>query len=817
MINKKSFHLHTKFFTAITVLAIAFFMLPSTGLHISAEDAITNTDGIISPIPTLSTDWTGILDMKFYPNQIFDTARRAPSGNDPHQAGELYVLYNFQTTLQDIGGRPSMAEYEADYPGGYYKIIRPPYFNETTKEYKLVFFSADDEEVVTVAERFIIGNLFNEGVFGNGVTVDTGYFLFTNTSLYETKAADGGVSYTYDFETETAGRRFDSETDDDNLASGILLITPQGFNQALTVIYDAQVPVITRQTDSIICTQNGSSLVSVTANSTDDGDLSYQWYSNTTASNVSGSLISGANAASYSPSTTTAGTFYYYCQVTNANIYATGDKTASTVSAAVTVTVTADEVPVVPAAPDVGDPDSEEGDSIGVIVSEDVAATIDETGFQQIFAAAESYSETPILETQQNIYSPADETFIEDNAGYIVIELVVEETSTAPEEIQAQAEYSAADVVFPLDISIIKSYFNSDSQYLDGETITDAQTPALMEIQITLPVALRGKLRYKLIRKHGEEITVLTTDETNPANERIAVSGRTLTIYAKKFSDYVIVAENKPVTPPPAEVNPPASTPSYSSSYNPYYNTPVTILPQITPIPAPTLSETAYKFPLSKFIINQEVVRRADITNATGSMNANRTLANLQEVYENAIEINEDFDKITIEVSDAGLISYKTFDRIAEFAREKDIDVIIHADNMNGKKVATRLVIDAKEYERTNKSLFLKADVLTESEAANLITDAIENEFAVLRLNQTGDLKGRIEVDVKLDIEDTENLSFYSFNPETNKYSAIFTWRKIDKNGYIHFSTDTGGYILVTDGYLKVEGDIEVAAEPIID
>jgi hypothetical protein len=46
--------------------------------------------------------------------------------------------------------------------------------------------------------------------------------------------------------------------------------------------------------------------------------LTYQWYLNTTASNSGGTLISGATASSYStPTSLTAGTYYYYCVVTN--------------------------------------------------------------------------------------------------------------------------------------------------------------------------------------------------------------------------------------------------------------------------------------------------------------------------------------------------------------------------------------------------------------------------------------------------------------------------------------------------------------------
>ncbi len=46
-----------------------------------------------------------------------------------------------------------------------------------------------------------------------------------------------------------------------------------------------------------------------------EGDISYQWYSNTTNSNTNGTPINGATSASYKPVVTTAGTTYYYCVV----------------------------------------------------------------------------------------------------------------------------------------------------------------------------------------------------------------------------------------------------------------------------------------------------------------------------------------------------------------------------------------------------------------------------------------------------------------------------------------------------------------------
>lgn len=62
-----------------------------------------------------------------------------------------------------------------------------------------------------------------------------------------------------------------------------------------------------------------------------EGDITYQWYSNTTNSNTNGTPIDGATSASYKPVVTTAGTTYYYC------IASAGGKSVTSEAAAVAV------------------------------------------------------------------------------------------------------------------------------------------------------------------------------------------------------------------------------------------------------------------------------------------------------------------------------------------------------------------------------------------------------------------------------------------------------------------------------------------------
>ncbi len=61
--------------------------------------------------------------------------------------------------------------------------------------------------------------------------------------------------------------------------------------------------------------------------------VTYQWYSNTIASNTGGTLIAGATNPSYTPSISLPGTFYYYCQVSSPS----GCPSVSDVSGAISI------------------------------------------------------------------------------------------------------------------------------------------------------------------------------------------------------------------------------------------------------------------------------------------------------------------------------------------------------------------------------------------------------------------------------------------------------------------------------------------------
>ena len=129
-----------------------------------------------------------------------------------------------------------------------------------------------------------------------------------------------------------------------NVAAVISWNEAVGLNGGALVINEktnAQTPEITNQPINATVTINNTRTLSVTANVTDNGTLTYQWYSNTSASNTGGTIISDAVSATYNPPTGTAGTFHYFVQVTNtiANNGDGGIKTATARSVVVRVMV----------------------------------------------------------------------------------------------------------------------------------------------------------------------------------------------------------------------------------------------------------------------------------------------------------------------------------------------------------------------------------------------------------------------------------------------------------------------------------------------
>jgi len=130
-------------------------------------------------------------------------------------------------------------------------------------------------------------------------------------------------------------------TNTNNSVNGNTTATATSNAAAITVnsLTNAAAPNINTHPASGSVTTGTSRSVSVTASSPDGGTLSYQWYHHTAASNSGGTVIDGATSSSYNVPTGTAGTSYYYAEVTNTNTTVNGNTTAMTASNAAAITV----------------------------------------------------------------------------------------------------------------------------------------------------------------------------------------------------------------------------------------------------------------------------------------------------------------------------------------------------------------------------------------------------------------------------------------------------------------------------------------------
>lgn len=116
-------------------------------------------------------------------------------------------------------------------------------------------------------------------------------------------------------------------------------ITSDAAAVTVSPLTHAATPEITLDPQDKTVYVGENATLNVQAATGDAGTLSYQWYTNTTASNSGGQPIANATGSTFAAPTEAPGTTYYYVKVTNTNNSATGTKTATETSKAAAVKV----------------------------------------------------------------------------------------------------------------------------------------------------------------------------------------------------------------------------------------------------------------------------------------------------------------------------------------------------------------------------------------------------------------------------------------------------------------------------------------------
>jgi hypothetical protein len=166
-----------------------------------------------------------------------------------------------------------------------------------------------------------------------------------------------------------------------------------------------------------------------------------------------------------------------------------------------------------------------------------------------------------------------------------------------------------------------------------------------------------------------------------------------------------------------------------------------------------------------------------------------------------------------VKIQNPTTIGQEALEAIADAAASLPGGAKLMGDSMSadGKSVDVRIKIDVKAaidslLSGAIKTLNLAAS--TTSKAAEQVETFFEkwfeNEMSNLHFEMTGSWGQPVEVAAKLDPNlDPANLFFYAYDKATNTYTRIQNpnaW--VDKNGYVHFTTEVAGDIIISEGEL---------------
>lgn len=257
--------------------------------------------------------------------------------------GSGNISYQWQSSTDNVTfsniGSATSATYDAPAltQTTYYKRIAKSTLNSVacTAESNVITVTVKPDPVVDTQPQATQTVCQNGAATALTITVSGGegtlsYQWYSNAIASTTGAVpvSGAIQANYTPLTGTVGTKY-----------YYVVVSQSGLGcqvtSAFAEVIVTQSPQITTQpVGSAIC-QGGTVTALTVAYSNGTGTPSYQWFSNATNSNTSGSAISGATASTYTPPSNTVGILYYYAEIT----FGGGGGCAAIKSATAAVTV----------------------------------------------------------------------------------------------------------------------------------------------------------------------------------------------------------------------------------------------------------------------------------------------------------------------------------------------------------------------------------------------------------------------------------------------------------------------------------------------
>ena len=152
-------------------------------------------------------------------------------------------------------------------------------------------------------------------------------------------------------------------------------------------------------------------------------------------------------------------------------------------------------------------------------------------------------------------------------------------------------------------------------------------------------------------------------------------------------------------------------------------------------------------------------------------------------------------------------VNASTLQSIAQDAANSGIQITVQIDKVENGKVISRMYIDPAQASNLSGDINLEVDVSGRNvnTVKNIFEKFYSNKMSVINFGQQGSFGMTVGMAVKVDLSemDPASLVFYSYDKATNTYSQIANpGAYVDANGYLHFSTNLGGGIIISEGAL---------------
>lgn len=161
-------------------------------------------------------------------------------------------------------------------------------------------------------------------------------------------------------------------------------------------------------------------------------------------------------------------------------------------------------------------------------------------------------------------------------------------------------------------------------------------------------------------------------------------------------------------------------------------------------------------------------------------------------------------DTATVRIKNVGNISLDALKAMVA----SGTDIKFQADSMDktGKTITARISLDPA---KSTRDLNLTASVSgSRVKAVKAFFEKwFSNKVSVLSLGQKGSFGQSVDIAAKLDLSgmDTDNLVFYIYDQSANSYKRLNVNYRIDSSGYVRFTTQAAGDIVVSDGPLTLK------------